>query len=148
MIPCVHLTLLGPLMVALKHNTLSQRPCLANTPGIDELWHVAESHWSSLYTPYGIAPNRHCCLTCTVKAIGTLCGHEVCCHCNKACTFMTWHPSVPYTYSTCTVLWVTCLCRYDTTMILLHLQFNKHYQNDLLMQMEYQRKRRSPLSCS
>ena len=29
------------------------------------------------------------------------------------------------------------------TMILLHLQFNKHYQNDLLMQMEYQRKKES-----
>ena len=28
-------------------------------------------------------------------------------------------------------------------MILLHLQFNKHYQNDLLMQMEYQRKKES-----
>ena len=34
-------------------------------------------------------------------------------------------------------------CRYDTTMILLHLQFSKNYQNDLLMQMEYQRKRES-----
>ena len=28
-------------------------------------------------------------------------------------------------------------------MILLHLQFNKHYQNDLLMQMEYQKEKES-----
>ena len=32
---------------------------------------------------------------------------------------------------------------YDTTMILLHLQPNIHYQNDLLMQVEYQRKKES-----
>ena len=83
MISSVHLTLLGPLMVALKHNTLSQRPCLANTPGINELWHVAESHWSSLHTLWHstlqtLLPHMY-----SKSHIGTLSGHEVCCHCTK-----------------------------------------------------------------